>query len=170
MTNLDSILKSRGITLPTKVPYGQSHGFSSSVMYRCESCSIKEVEHRRTDAFKLWYWRKLLRVPWTARRSNLSCPLGTGHPKGNRSWIVIEGLMLKLNLKYFGHLMWRAVRKDPDAGQDWGQEEKRAAEDEMVRWHHRLHGYEFEQTPGDGEGQESLACCSPWGHKESDIT
>ena len=84
----------------------------------------------------------------------------------------LEGLMLKLKLQYFGHLMQRAysLEKDPDARKDWRQEEKGTTEDEMVGWHHRLNGHEFEKTPGDGEGQRSLACCSPWGHKESDIT
>ena len=79
--------------------------------------------------------------------------------------------MLKLKLQYFGHLMQsRLSGKDPDAGKDWGQEEKEATEDEMVGWHHRLNGYEFEQTLGDSEGQGSLECCSPWGHKELDMT
>ena len=79
--------------------------------------------------------------------------------------------MLKLKLQYFGPLMQsRLIGKDSDAGRDWGQEEKGPTEDEMVRWHHHLDGHEFEQAPGGGEGQGSLACCSPWGHKESDTT
>ena len=80
--------------------------------------------------------------------------------------------MLKLKLQYLGPLMWRAnsSKKDPDAGTDWAQEEKRATEDEIVGWHHRLSEYEFKHTLGDGERQGSLACCSPWGHKESDMT
>ena len=81
--------------------------------------------------------------------------------------------MLKLKLQYFGHLMRRTewlTGKDPDAGQDGGQEEKGVTEDEMVGWHHQLNGYEFEQTPGDSEGQGSMACCNPWGHKELDMT
>ena len=84
----------------------------------------------------------------------------------------LEGLMLKLKLQYFGHLMRRAdsFGKDPDAGKDWGQEEKGRTEDEMVGWHHRLSGHGFEQTPGDSEGQGSLVCCSPCGYKESDMT
>ena len=78
--------------------------------------------------------------------------------------------MLKLKLQYFGHLRQRtdSFRKDPDAGKDWGQEEKGAAEDEMVGWHHWLNGHEFEQTLGNSEGQASLGCCSPWGHEELD--
>ena len=79
--------------------------------------------------------------------------------------------MLKLKLQYFGHLMRRVESlEDSDAGRDWGQEERGTTEDEMAGWHHRLDGHEFEQAPGDGEGQGSLMCHSPWGHKESDMT
>ena len=80
--------------------------------------------------------------------------------------------MLKLKVQYFGHLRQksRLIGKDPDAGKDGGQEEKRATEDEMVGWHHRLNGHESEQTPGDSEGQRSLGCCSPWGRKVLDTT
>ena len=92
------------------------------------------------------------------------------NPKGSQSWIFTEGLMLKLKLQYFGHLMWRTDSlEDPDAGEDWRQE-KGTTEDEMVGWHHWLNGHEFGYTPGDGDGQGSLACCSPWGCKESDMT
>ena len=83
----------------------------------------------------------------------------------------LEGLLLKLKLQYFGHLMWRAlIWKDPDAGRDWGQEEKGTTEDEMVGWHHRLSGHEFEQAPGVGDGQGGLACCGSWDRKELDMT
>ena len=85
----------------------------------------------------------------------------------------LEGLMLKLKLQYFGHLMWRAnsqKRQDPDAGKDWSQEEKGMTEDEMVGWHHWLNGHEFQQALGDGEGQGSLAHCNPWGRKELNTT
>ena len=82
-----------------------------------------------------------------------------------------EGLILMLKLQYFGHLMWRADSwKDPDAGKDWGQEEKGTTEDEMVGWHHWLHGHGFGWTPWVGDGQGGLACCSPWSCKESDTT
>ena len=82
-----------------------------------------------------------------------------------------EGLMLKLKLQYFGHLMLRAdTGKSPDAGKDWRQEEKGTTDDKMGGWHRRLNGHEFEQAPGDSEGQGSLVCCSPWGRKESDTT
>ena len=99
MTNLDSILKSRDITLPTKVHLVKAMVFSV-VMYGCESWTVKKAEHRRTDAFEVWCWRRLLRVPWTARRSNQSIlKISPG--------ISLEGMVLKLKLQYFGHLMWR---------------------------------------------------------------
>ena len=98
MTNLDSIFKSRDITLPTKVCLIKAMVFSV-VMYECESWTIKKAEHRRIDAFELWCWRRLLRVPWTARRSNQSIQ------KEISPGISLEGLMLKLKLQYFGHLM-----------------------------------------------------------------
>ena len=125
------------------------------VMYGCESWTIKKAEHWRIDAFKLWCWR-----------SNQSI-LKEINPEYS-----LEGLMLKLKLKYFGHLMWRAdsLEKHPNDGKDWGQEEKGTTEGEMVGWHHQLNGHEFEQAPGDGEEQGSLVCCSPWGRKKSDTT
>ena len=101
MTNLDSILKSRDVTLPTKVHLVKAMAFPV-VMYGCESWTIKKAEHRRIDAFELWCWRRLLRVPWTARRSNQSI-LKEISPEWS-----LEGLMLKLKLQYFGHLMQRA--------------------------------------------------------------
>ena len=101
MTNLDSILKSRDITLPTKIRLVKAMVFSV-VMYECESWTVKKAERRRIDAFELWCWRRLLRVPWTARRSNQSIQ------KEISPGISLEGLMLKLKLQYFGHLMWRA--------------------------------------------------------------
>ena len=156
-----SVLKIKGITLLTKVCIVKAVVFPV-VMYECENWTIKKAERRRTDAFKLWCWRRLLRVPWMARRSNQSI-LREKNPEYS-----LEGLMLKLELQYFGHRMWRnwLIGKDPDAGRDWGQEEKGAAENEMAGWHHWLNGHEFEQTLGDGEGQGSLACRNPWGCKE----
>ena len=132
------------------------------VMYGCESWTIKKVEHQRIDSFELWCWRRLLRVLWTARRSNQSI-LKEISPEYS-----LEGLMLKLNLQYFGPIPdenW-LIWKDADAGKDWRQEEKGTTEDEMAGWHHWLDGHEFEQ----GDGQGGLACCSPWGRKESDMT
>ena len=101
MTNLDSTLKSRDITLPTKVRLVKAMAFPV-VMYECESWTVKKAEHRRIDAFELWCWRSLLRVPWTARRSNQSIL------KEISPGCSLEGLMLKLKLQYFGHLMRRA--------------------------------------------------------------
>ena len=140
MTNLDRILKSRDITLPTKVRLVKAMVFPV-VMYGCESWTIKKAEGRRTDAFELWCWRKLLRVPWTVRTSNQSIQ------KETSPGYTLEGLMLRLKLQYFGH-----------------------PEDDMVGWQHQLNGLKFEQALGDSEGQGSLACCSPWGHKEMDTT
>ena len=163
MTNLDNILKSRNIALPTEVRLVKAMVFPV-VMYGCESWTIKKAEWQRIDAFELWCWRRLLRVPWTARRSNQSI-LKEISPEYS-----VEGLILKLKLQSFGHLMAKnwLIRKDPNAGKDWGQEKKRATEDEMVGWQHWLDGHEFEETLGDGDGQGSLACCSLWGHKESE--
>ena len=138
MTNLNSILKSRDITLPTKVHLVKDIVFPM-VMYGCESWTVKKAEHRRIDAFEVWCRRRLLRVPWTARRSNQSIL------KEISPGISFEGLMLKLKLQYFGHLMRRVDSgKDSDAGRDWGQEEKGTTEDEMAGWHHGLDGCESE--------------------------
>ena len=114
------------------------------VMYICKSWTIKKAEHQRIDAFKLWYWRRLLRIPWTAWRSNQSI-LKEINPEYSS-----EGLMLKVKPQYFGYLMW-LIRKDPVVGKDWRQEEKGMTEDKMVGCHYRLHGLEFEQVSEDGE-------------------
>ena len=129
ITNLDSVLRSRDITLPTKVHTVKALVFPV-FMYGCESWTIKKAESRRIDAFELWCWRRLLRVPWTARRSNQSI-LKEINPEYS-----LDGLMLKL--QYFGHLMRRAylLEKDPDAGKDCQQEEKGTAKDEMAGWLH----------------------------------
>ena len=133
------------------------------VMYGCENWIVKKAEHWGIDAFELWCWRRLLRVPWTARRSNHSIL------KEISPGCSLERLMLKLKLQYFGHLMWRVDSLGKtDAGRDWGQEEKGTTEDEMAGWHHRLDGCEFEWTPGVGVGQGGLACCDSRSHKESD--
>ena len=130
MTNVDNILKSRDITLPTKVRLVKAMVFLG-VMYSCESWTIKKAEQQRIDAFELWCWRRLLRVPWTARRSNQSIL------KEIRPEYSLEGLMLKLKLRYFGHLMQRAdsLEKTLMLGQDRRQE-KGTTEYEMVGWHH----------------------------------
>ena len=130
MINLDSILKSRDITLLTKVHLVKDMVFPV-VMYGCESRTIKKAEHQRIDAFETWCWRRLLRVPWTARRSNQSIL------KEISPGISLEGLMLKLKLQYFGHLMQRgdSFEKTLMLGKIEG-EEKGTTEDEMVEWHH----------------------------------
>ena len=225
ITNLDSILKSRDITLSTKVHLVKAM-VSLVVMYGCESWTIKtpehlekemathssilawkspwtesdglksmalhdwacvhkgggkwvgsnkvvelkkrkkKPEHWRIDAFELWCWRRLLRVLWTARRSNQSIL------KEISPGCSLEGLMLKLKLL----ILWLPdakswlIGKDPDAGRDWGQEEKGTTEDEMVGCHHWLSGHGFGWTPEVGDGQGGLACCGSCGCKESDMT
>ena len=138
MTTLDSILKSRDITFQKKVHLVKAMVFPV-VMYGCESWTIKKAESRHTDAFEL-YSRRPLRVPWTARRSNQSI-LKEISPEYS-----LEGLMLKLKLQYFGHLMWRtdSLEKNLMLVEDWRQEEKGKTEDDMVGWHHWLSGHEFE--------------------------
>ena len=130
MTNLDSILKSRDITLPTKVYLVKAMVFPV-VMYGCENWTVKKAERRRIDIFELWCWRRLLRVPWTARRSNLSIL------KETSPGCSLEGLMLRLKLQYFGHLMQRvdSLEKTLMLG-GMGQEEKGTIEDERAGWHH----------------------------------
>ena len=139
MINLDSIFRSRGFTLPTKVHLVKDV-FFPVVMYGCKSWTVKKAEHWRIDAFELWCWTRFLRVPWTSRRSNQSIL------KEISPWHALEGLMLKLKLQYFGHLMWRvdSLEKTLLLGRDWGQEEKGTTEDEMAGWHHWPDGHEFE--------------------------
>ena len=137
MTNLDSILKSRDITLPTRVHLVKAMVFPV-VLYGCESWTIKKAECWRTDAFELWCWRRLLRVPWTARRSNQSI-LKEISPEYS-----LEGLMLKLKLQCFGHLMQRLTNlKRPWCWERLKAGENGTTEDEMIGWHHRLNGHEF---------------------------
>ena len=139
MTKLDSILKSRDITLPTKVHLVKAM-VSPVVMYGCERWTIKKAERQRIDALELWCWRRLLRVPWTGRRSNQSI-LEEITPEYS-----LEGLMLKLKLPVLWPLYGKnwLIWKDLDAGNDWRWAEKGTTEDEMARWHHQLNGHEFE--------------------------
>ena len=164
MTNLNNIFKSRGITLPTKFCLVKAMVFPV-VMYGYESWTIKKAEHWRIDAFELWYWRRLLRVPWTARRSNQS---------------ILRKSVLNIHWKDWC-LSWSSNNlvtwceeliywKNPNSGKDRWQEEKCTTEDQMVEWHHQLNGDDFEQALGLGEGQEIPACCSSWGHKQLDMT
>ena len=135
------------------------------VMYGCDSWTIKKAEYQRIDAFELWCWRRLLRVPWTSRRSNQS------NLKEISPGCSLVGLMLTETPILWppGAKSW-LIWEDPDVGKDWGQEEKGTTEDEMVGWHHWLYGHGFGWTPGVGDGQGGLACCSSWGRKESDTT
>ena len=139
MTNLDSILKSRDVTLPTKVRLVKAMVFPV-VIYGCESWIVKKAERRRIDAFELWCWRRLLRVPWTSGRFSQSIL------KEISAEYSLKGLMLKLKLQYFGHLMRRvdSLEKTLMLGGIEGQEEKGMTENEMAGWHHRLDGHEFE--------------------------
>ena len=156
MTNLDSILKSRDIILPTKVCLVKAMVFPV-VMYGCESLTTKKAEWWRIDAFELWYWKRLLRVPWTARRSNQSIL------KEISPGCSLEGMMLKLKLQYFGCLMRRvdSLEKTLMLGGTGG---KRRRGQQRMRWwwHHQLNRHWFGWTPGVGDGQGGLACCSSW--------
>ena len=134
MANLDRIVKSRDIPLPTKIHLVKVMVFPL-VMYGCENWTIKKVEHQTIDAFEMWCWRRLLRVPCTARRSNQSI-LKYISPEYS-----LAGLMLKLKLQYFGYLMRRMDSLEKTL---------------MVGWHHQLDEHELEQAPGVGDGQGSL--------------
>ena len=127
---------------------------------------LKESWAPKNWCFQTLILEKTLESPWTARRSNQSI-LKEINPEYS-----LEGLMLKLKLQYFGHLMRRtdSLEKTLDARKDWRQEENGTTEDEMVGWHHQLDIHEFEQVPEVGDGQGSLAYCIPWGHKELDMT
>ena len=131
------------------------------VMYGCESWTVKKAKHWRIDAFELWCWRRLLRVPWTARRSNQS-----------QSWVFTGRTDVKAEtpILWPPHVKSWLIEKDSNAGREWGQEEKGMTDDEMAGWHHWLDGRESEWTPGVGDGQGGLVCCDSWGHKESDTT
>ena len=151
--------KRRDITLLTRARIVKAMVFP--VMYACENWTVKKAEHQRIDAFELWCWRRLLRVPWTVRRSNQSI-------LKKINWIFIGRTDAEAEVP----ILWppdaksQLIGKDSDAGKDWGQEEKGVTKNTMVGWHYWLDGYEFEQALGDDEGLGSLACCSPWGRKE----
>ena len=161
MTNLDSILKSRDITLPAKVHLVKAMVFPV-VMYGCETWTIKRAEHQRIDAFELWCWRRLLSIPWTARRSNQTIR------KEISPEYSLEGLVLKLKLQYFGHLMriTDSLEKTLMLGKI---EDRRRRGWQRMRWHHWLNGYEFEQTLRIGDGQGAW-CAAMHGVAESDTT
>ena len=146
MTNLDSIFKSRDITLPTKVCLVKAMVFPV-VMYGCESWTVKKAEHQRIDAFELWCWRRLLRVPWAARRSNESIL------KKISLGISLEGMMLKLKLQYFGHLMRRvdSLEKTLMMGGTGGRRRRGRQRMRLAGWHYQLDAHEFCWTLGVGD-------------------
>ena len=166
MTNLDSILKTRDITLSTKVCRVKAMVFPV-VMH----VWMWELDYKESWALKNWcFWTVVL-------EKTLECPLFSKeiqpvHPKGDQSWVFIG----RTDIEAETPILWPPdakswpIWKDPDAGEDWGQEEKGMTENEMVGWHHWLHGHGFGWTPGVGDGQGGLVCCSSWGRKESDTT
>ena len=164
MRNLNSILKNREITLPTKVYLVKTMVFPV-VMYGCE------LDHKESGAPKNWcFWTVVLEK---TLESPLDCKeIQPVHPKGDQSWIFSG----RIDAEAEAPILWPPdvkswlIGKDPDAGKDWRQEEKGTTVDDMVEWHHRLDGHEFEQAPGVDDGQRSSACCSPWSLKESDTT
>ena len=151
MRNRDSILKSRDITLLTEFHIVRVMVFPV-VMYRCDSWTVNKADHQRIDVFKLWCWRKLLRVPWTARRSNHFI-------LKNRPWIFIGRIdaEVKASILCPLHLKSGLIKKYFNAGKDWRQEEKRVTENNMFGWHQWLNGHKFEYTQGNSEEQ-----CEAW--------
>ena len=139
------------------------------VMYGCESWTIKKAERRRIDAFEVWYFRRFLR---DSHQIQMSVPpeIQPVHPKGDQSWVFIEGSDVEAETPIIWppHAKNWLIGKDPDAGKDWGQEEKWMTEDEMIGWHHPLNGQEFGWAPGVGVGQGGLACCSSWCRRVGD--
>ena len=156
MTNLDSVWQRHYFA--NKGPYSQSYGFSSSHVW------MWKLDHKEGWMLKNWcFWtvvlEKTLENPLDCKETKLV------NSKENQSWIFIEGTDAKAEapILWPPDVMSRLIEKDPDAGKDWRQEGKGATEDEIVEWHHWLNGHDFEQAPGDGEGQGSLVCCSPGG-------
>ena len=164
MTNLDSILKIRDY-FTGKGPYSQSYGFSSSHVW------IWELDHKESWMPKNQYFQIVV-LEKTLKSLLDSKEIKPVNPKGNQSWIFIRRTDVEAEAPIFWppDVKSQIIGKDPDAGKDWRQKEKGVTDDEMVGWHHWLNGDEFEQAPGDDEGQGSLACCSSWGCKELDVT
>ena len=164
MTNLDSIFKSRDITLPTKVHLVKAMVFPAA-MYGCKSCTVKKAERWRIDVFELWCWRRL--------ESPLDCKeIQPVHSERDQPWDFLGRTDAKAEtpVLWTPHAKRWLIGKDSNAGRDWGQEEKGTTEDDMAGWHHGLDGREFEWTLGVGDGQGGLVCFDSWGHKQSDTT
>ena len=166
MSNLDSVktrqcFKRQRHHFANRGPSSQSNGFSSSHVW------IWELDYKESWVLKNWcFWTVVLEKTLESRLD--SKEVQPVHPKGNQSWIFIG----RTDAETEAPILWPPDTKnwkDPDAGKDWRQEEKGMTEDEMVGWHDRLNGHEFEKTPGVGNGQGSLVCCSPWGCKELDM-
>ena len=165
MTNRDNILKKQQHCFANKGPSSQSCGFSSSHVW------LWELDYKESWGPKNWcFWTAVLEE---TLESPLECKeIKPVNPKRNQSWIFIG----RTDAEAESPVLWPLdvknwlIGKDPDAGKDWRQEEKGMTEDEMVGWHHRPNGHEFEQAPKVGDEQGGLACCSPWGRKESDTT
>ena len=165
MTNLDSILKSRDLTLSTKVCLVQGYGFSSGHVW------MWELDYKESWAPKNWYfWPVVLEKTFESHLDYKE--IQPVHPKVDQSWVFIG----RTDVEAETPVLWPPdakswlIGKDPDAGKDWVQEEKGTTEDEMVGWHHWPYGHGFGLTPGVGDGQVGLACCGSWGRKESDTT
>ena len=148
-----------------KCPFGQGYSFSSGHVW------MWELDYKKSWALKNWcFWTAVLEK---TLESPLDCKeIQPVHPKGHQSWVLFG----RADVEAETPIVWPPevkswlIGKDPDAGKDWGQEEKGTTEDDMVEWHHRLSGHGFSWNPGVGDGQGGLACCSLWGHKESDLT
>ena len=160
MTNLDIILKSRDVKIANKGLSSQGYGFSSGHVW------MWELDYKESWVQKNWcFWTMMLEK---SLESSLDCKENQPvHPKGDQSWVFIG----RTDFEAETSILWPPdvkswlIWKDPDAGKDWGQEEKGTTEDEMVGWHHRLNGHGFGWTPGIGDGQGGLACCSSWGRR-----
>ena len=165
MTNLDSIFKNRDIYFANKDPSSQGYGFS------CGHVWTWELDYKESWALKNGcFWTVVLEK---TLESPLDCKeIQPVHPKGDQSWVFIG----RTDFEAETPILWPPdvkswlIWKDPDAGKDWGQEEKGMTEDKMVGWHHQLNGHEFGWTLGVGDGQGGLSYFSPWGHKVSDMT
>ena len=165
MTNLDSILKSRDVTLPTKGPSTQSYGFSSGHV-RMWELDCEESWAPKNRCFWTVVLEKTLESPLDCKE------IQPVHSEGDQSWVFFgrNDAKAETPVLWPPHAKSWPIGKDSDAGRDWGQEEKGTTENEMAGWHHWLDGREVEWSPGFGDGQGGLACCNSWGHKESDTT